>query len=145
MKASSQDGSVGRHGSPALTTTSKSQLKYRTTITQKCPKLSSMKSDNYGIKETMSIQTVGGVQTWNGLDCTLLWCIKIWEGYLGSKESQPHTRSPAQGYSARKVSPHNFWLQKPTGIESVGKNHWSPSQFLLKSPHTDSPTQTHSL
>ena len=32
--ASSQDGDIGRRGSPPHTTTSKLQLKYRTTITQ---------------------------------------------------------------------------------------------------------------
>ena len=30
--------------------------------------------------------------------------------YLGSKGSQPQTRHPAQGSSARKISPHYFWL-----------------------------------
>ena len=33
-RASGQDGTIGKHGSPLLTTTSKLQLKYRTTITQ---------------------------------------------------------------------------------------------------------------
>lgn len=39
-EASSQDGNVGRHGSPLCTTTSKVQLKYKTTITSKHQKLS---------------------------------------------------------------------------------------------------------
>ena len=44
------------------------------------------------------------------------------EGYLSSQESQPHTSPlPAQGSSARKITPHNFWLQNPVGIESVEK------------------------
>ena len=33
----------------------------------------------------------------------------------------PHQDPPAQGSSARKISPHNFWLQKLAGIESVEK------------------------
>ena len=37
---SGQEGGIGRHGSPPHTTTSKLQLKYRTTITQNCQKLS---------------------------------------------------------------------------------------------------------
>ena len=45
--------------------------------------------------------------------------IKIREGYLGSGESQTHTRPPTQDSSARKINPHNFWLQKPVGIELV--------------------------
>ena len=46
-----------------------------------------------------------------------VWWIKLWEGYLRSKESQSHTRATTQGSSARKISPHNFWLQKPVRIE----------------------------
>ena len=86
-----------------------------------------MKSDNYGIKETTSIQTGrrGADKEWAGP--TSVW-IKIWEGYLRSEESQPHTRpAPAQGSSARKVNPHNFWLQKPLGVESVEKTSGAPS------------------
>ena len=45
--------------------------------------------------------------------------IKIWEGYLRSEESQTHTRPPSPGSSVRKISPRNFWLWKPAGIESV--------------------------
>ena len=30
------------------------------------------------------------------------------EGYLGSEESQPHTRP--HSHSARKINPCNFWL-----------------------------------
>ena len=32
------------------------------------------------------------------------------EGYLGRKGSQPHARSPSPQSTARKISPHNFWL-----------------------------------
>ena len=46
--------------------------------------------------------------------------------------------SPAQGSSVRKISPHNFWLQKPLRVVS-GRNFWSPTQFLLTH------TQTHLL
>ena len=62
--------------------------------------------------------------------------VKIWEGYLRSKESQPHTRPPAQGSNARKIRPHNFQLLKRAGIESVEEIS-SPSQFLLKNPHME--------
>ena len=40
VSASGQDDDIGRHGSPLCTTTSKLQLKHRTTITQECQKLS---------------------------------------------------------------------------------------------------------
>ena len=38
----------------------------------------------------------------------------------------PH-QDPAQDSSARKISPHNFWLQKPVGIESVEETVRVPS------------------
>ena len=40
----------------------------------------------------------------------------------------PHQAPPAQGSSARKVSPHDFWLQKPAGflIESVEETSGAP-------------------
>ena len=39
-RTSGQDGGVGKHGLSLRTTTSKLQLKYRTTIAQKCQKTS---------------------------------------------------------------------------------------------------------
>ena len=38
---------------------------------------------------------------------------------LGVRIPSPTPGPPAQGSSDRKISPHNFWLQKPAGIESV--------------------------
>ena len=38
----------------------------------------------------------------------------------------PH-QAPAQDSSARKISPHNFWLQKPVGIESVEEPSGAPN------------------
>ena len=69
-------------------------------------------SENYGIEETTCIRTGrrGTDTKWAGP--TLTW-IKIQKGYLGSEESQPYTRPPSPGFlpgSARKISPHNFWL-----------------------------------
>ena len=57
MGTSSQDGSTGGLESPLYTTTSKLQLKYKTTITQNHQNLVEWKPNNYGIKETTSIQT----------------------------------------------------------------------------------------
>ena len=68
---------------------------------------------------------------------------KNWEGYFGSEGSQPHARPPAQGSSARKISPHNFWLWKP-----VGQSQWKKlldSQAVLYKRPTHGLTQTHSL
>ena len=55
------------------------------------------------------------------------WWIKIQKGYLGSEEYQPHTRAPSPGFSDRKIIPHNFWLQKPVGVELVEEASRVPS------------------
>ena len=55
-----------------------------------------------------------------------MWWIKIREGHLGKEESQPHTRPRPQGSRAR-IDPHNFWLQKPVGIELVEETSGAPS------------------
>ena len=52
---------------------------------------------------------------------TPMW-IKIQEGYLWSEESQTHhTRPSSPGCQYRKISPHDFWLQKPVAIELLEK------------------------
>ena len=48
---------------------------------------------------------------------------KIREGYLRSQESGV----PALGVGARMISLHNFWLQKPTGTESVEETVGPPN------------------
>ena len=53
---SGQDGGFSRHSSPFHTTTSKLQLKYRTTITQNHQQVE-WNSENYGITETTSVET----------------------------------------------------------------------------------------
>ena len=57
LVASVQDGGIGKHGSPLHTSTSKLQLKYRTTSLRTIRNQAEWKSDNYGIKETTSIET----------------------------------------------------------------------------------------
>ena len=55
---------------------------------------------------------------------------------LGARSPSPTPGPPAQDSSARKISPHNFWLQKPVGIESVEET----AGFLSipnKDMHTD--------
>ena len=64
---------------------------------------------------------------WNGLVPYPHLRVKIQEGYLMSEESQPQTILPTQGSSARKISPHNFWLQNPVGIDWVEETARTPS------------------
>ena len=46
---------------------------------------------------------------------------------ISEAKSPSHTSGPpAQGSSARKISPHNFWLQKPVGIEWVEEPAGAP-------------------
>ena len=54
---------------------------------------------------------IRGEETWDGLVPHLCVVDKNQEGYLRSEGLKPHTSSRAQGSNARKVSPHNFWLQ----------------------------------
>ena len=74
-------------------------------------------------KKTHPSRLVGWAQTWNRLVPHPWWWIKIQEEYLGSKESQPGMvpipGASAQGFSARKTSLHNSWLQTPARIELV--------------------------
>ena len=59
---------------------------------------------------------------------------------MGVRSSSPTLGPPAQGSSARKISPHNFWLQTPAGIESVEEAAGAPS-----SSSWGTHTQTHLL
>ena len=63
---------------------------------------------------------VVGVQTQNGLAPHPLE-YKFERDIMGVRSPRPAPGPPAQDSSARKISPHNFWLQKPVGIESVEK------------------------
>ena len=60
------------------------------------------------------------------------------KGYLGTEGP------PAQGSSARKISLHNFWLQKPVRIEAVEDKLPESQAILLKEP-PHRLTQTYSL
>ena len=59
-----------------------------------------------------------------------------------ARSPSPKAGPPAQGPSGRNVSPHNFQLQKPAGIESVEETSGAPSS---SSEPIHGITQTHSL
>ena len=48
--------------------------------------------------------------TQNGQYHTYMWWIKIRRDILGVRYPSPTPDHPAQGSSARKIRPHNFWL-----------------------------------
>ena len=79
------------------------------------------KPDTSELKKSHPSRLAGGCRCRRGWSHIHVWWVKIREGYLGREESQTHTRPPVQGSSARKISPHNFWMQKPSGIELVEK------------------------
>ena len=59
------------------------------------------------------------------------------------RHPSPIPSPPAQHSSARKISPHVFWLQKNSGIELV--EELLEFQIVLLKEHTDDLTQAHTL
>ena len=48
---------------------------------------------------------------------------------MGAKSPSLTPGFPAQGSSARKISSHNFWLEKAVGIELVKEASGAPNSF----------------
>ena len=74
-----------------------------------------------------------------------VWWIKIGRGTSGTKDLSPGPDHIAQGSSTRKISPHNFCLQKP-GRVGMAEETVGFSRDSLKGPETDlGLTQTYPL
>ena len=58
--------------------------------------------------------------------------------------SAPH-QAPSTGFQCQEGKSPKLLAANTSGNRVRGRNFWSPKQFLLKNPHMDSPTQTHSL
>ena len=58
--------------------------------------------------------------------------LNIGRDILGARSSSPIPGPIAQGSSARKISPYNFWLQKPEGIDL--EKLLEPQAVPLKEP-----------
>ena len=56
---------------------------------------------------------------WNGLASHPCVVDKFGRDISEAKSPSHTSGPPAQGSSARKISPHNFWLQKTVGTESM--------------------------
>ena len=75
-----------------------------------------MRPNNYSVEEAATAILVGGQRPNTGEPHTHMWQIKIGrgilavEGPLRSEGSQPTLGPPAQGSSARRRTPVNFWL-----------------------------------
>ena len=100
------------------------------------------KSYNYGIKETTSIGLVGGVEMCNRLVPYPRLVDKNLGGISVARSPRPVPGPPDQ---YQEDSSPQLLATKTCGDWVTGRNCWDPMQFLLKNPHTDSPTQTHSL
>ena len=97
------------------------------------------------LKKSHPLRLVGEAQMRNGQSYTHVWWVKIWEGYLGTKESEPHTRLPSPWFQCQEDKSVQLLATKTSGDRVGKRNFWSSKQFLLKNLHMDSPTQTHSL
>ena len=53
-------------------------------------------------------------------------------GYLRSEGSYPTLDHPDQGFSAREISPNNFWLLKPVRVGVMEEIHRIFRHLLLK-------------
>ena len=96
-----------------------------------------------GLKKSHPFRLIEGAERQNGLVPHQ----PMDENLEGISQEQgvpaPHQVPPAQSSGARKISPHNFWLQNPAGIESVEETS-RVSSSPLKEP-TPGFTKTHSL
>ena len=79
------------------------------------------------LKKPHPLKLVGGVQMWNGLVSHPCVVDKFGRDISEAKSPSHTSGPPAQGSSARKISPHNFWLQKLVGFESVEETSGAPS------------------
>ena len=52
---------------------------------------------------------------------------KVWEGYLGSKESQPHTRPTSPGFQGQEDKSPQLLAAKPSRVDLVEETYMVPS------------------
>ena len=94
----------------------KLQPNYNTTITQNHQKIELYGSPTAKeLKKSYSFRLVAwaDMKTWKcrmGWSHTHVWWIKTRRDILEAREPSPTPDHPDQGFSARKISPHNFWL-----------------------------------
>ena len=71
------------------------------------------------LKKPHPPRIVEGTQKQNGLVPDPRVVVKFGKDISGAGNPRPTPGPPAKGSSAKKISPHNFWLQEPMGIELV--------------------------
>ena len=110
-------------GLPPCTTTTKLQLKYRTTITQNHQKIELCGSPTTKkLKRPYSSRQQGG---WRGGDMemrnwfqTHMWWIKM-KGYLWIEGYYSHTRPPSTGFQYQENKSPKLMAVKTSGVVSV--------------------------
>ena len=65
-----------------------------------------------------------------------MWYIKIGRDISGTRDPKPIPGPPNQGFSARKISPHKFWLKKQWGFGGR-KKLWDSQVSPLKGSAVD--------
>ena len=114
MGTSSQDGGIGKHGSPSCTTTAKITTKLQNNYHPESSENRAVwEPDNQGINEVTLFQIGrrgGDVETGNGRSHTQVWWIKIEMDTSGVRDPSPTPNHSGQGSRVRKMSPHNFRL-----------------------------------
>ena len=93
------------------------------------------KSDNHGIKETTSTQTCRRGVDVEQAGPTSACGQKFRRDILGARSPSATTGPPAQGSSARKISPYKSWLQKLVRNESMEETSGAPSSSSIRT-HT---------
>ena len=105
-------------------------------IKQKDPTICCLQKIHFKNKGTYNLKVKGrrGADAeWAGPIPT--W-IKIWEGYLRSKEPQPHTMPPSPGFQCQENNfPQTSGCKNQWGL-GRWRNSWSPKQFLLTHTQT---------
>ena len=56
------------------------------------------------------VERHGKAETQNRQSHNHVWWMKIRRDTWGARDPSPRLGHPAQGPSARRISPHNFWL-----------------------------------
>ena len=95
------------------------------------------------LKKPHPSRLVGEAEAWNGLALHPHLVDKIWEGCLGSEESQPHTRAPGPWFQCQEDKSPKLLAAKTKGLSEWKKLLESQAVPLKESTHGI--TQTHSL
>ena len=96
-------------------------------------------------KKPHSLRLVGGAKTWNRLVSHPRVVDKNLGGISWEWGVPATEQAPSPGFQGQEGKSSQLLAAKTNGECVGGRNCLSPKPVLLKNPHIDSPTQTHSL